>query len=92
MSALDLRSHAVPKISLASMGASTDDISDRAELDTFARQFSTKPDYMFSMGYSQQKSCAEVIGFCDMFRTFQKHRSVSATERVELSDLTAERS
>ena len=35
------------------------------------------------MGYGQQKSCAEVIGFCDVFRTLQKHWSVSTTECVE---------
>jgi len=49
MSAPDLRSHAITTISLASMGASTDVISDRAELETFARRNLVNFGCVFSM-------------------------------------------
>ena len=44
-------------------------ISDCAELETFASQFSGNSVCAFSMGYRSQKSRAEGADFCDMFRT-----------------------
>ena len=65
-------------------------ISDRAELDTFACPFSANSDYVFSMRYGRHKSCAEVSGFCNMFRILFRCQYASATECEQESDFTME--
>ena len=64
-------------------------ISDRAELETFARQIPTNPTFVFSMGCISQKSCAEVSDFCDMFcRVLRRLPDIASDEfyRIEPMD------
>ena len=60
-------------------------ISDCAELETFASQFSSNSVYAFSMGYRSQKSRAEGADFCDMFRTI-----LTFSARYQIDHLTVD--